>query len=123
MGEARSDHRRASVPLYVGARLLAGVALVRWPRQTLTALGGRHPDEHATVYARVLGARHLAEALFLWRWTSPAALRVGATVDAIHGASAAALVVTGHHRRLATLNAGTALAWTGAGVALARELN
>jgi hypothetical protein len=74
------------------------------------------------VYARLLGARHLVEAATLWRRTTPTVMRAGAAVDAIHAASALALVKTHHHPRLATLNVASASTFALLGVALARRM-
>lgn len=112
--------RSASAAAFVGARALTGVALLAWPRRALTAVSGHPPDDHARLYARVLGARHLAEAAILWRWTTPAILRAGAAVDAVHGASAAVLVGRDDQRRLAALNVASAATWACVGLALAR---
>ena len=112
----------ASAAAFVGARALTGVVLLGWPRRALTALSGHPPDEHARLYARILGARHLAEAAILWRWTTPAVLRAGAAVDALHGASAGVLVGRDDHRRLAALNVASATTWAFVGLALAHTV-
>ena len=107
----------------IGTRTLVGAALLARPRPLLAALSGHSPDEHAIVFARVLGARHLSEAAVLWRWTTPAVVRTGAVVDAIHAVSALALVKTRHQPRLAALNVVSATTFALLGAALARRID
>jgi hypothetical protein len=106
----------------IGARTLVGGALLARPRRLLAVVSGQNPDENVVVYARVLGARHLSEAAVLWRWTAPTVVRTGAAVDAIHAASAVALVKSRHHPRLATLNVASASTFALLGAALARRI-
>jgi hypothetical protein len=106
----------------VGARALTGVTLLGWPRHALTAVSGQAPGDRAELYARVLGVRHLAEAAILWRWTTPAVLRAGAAVDAVHGASSVVLVGMNDRRRLAALNVASAATWASLGLAVARTV-
>jgi hypothetical protein len=74
------------------------------------------------IYARILGARHLIEATILWRRTTPTVVCTGAAVDAIHAASALALVKTRHHPRLAALNVASASTFGLRGATLARKI-
>jgi hypothetical protein len=113
-----STRNRYSVAV-IGVRAVVGIALLTQPRTLLTAASGETADESVAIYARLLGARHLVEAAILWRWTTPAVVRAGATVDAIHAASALALVKTRHHPRLATLNVVSASTFALLGAALA----
>lgn len=106
----------------IGARTLVGIALLTRPRTLLTAVSRQPADEGIVIYARVLGARHLVEAAILWRWTTPTVVRTGAAVDAIHAASAVALVNTRHQPRLATINVASASTFALLGVALARAI-
>ena len=116
-----STHNRYSVAL-IGARALAGIALLGRPRRTLAVLSDQRPDRNARIYARVLGTRHLLEAIVLWRWTTPDVVRAGAAVDAIHAASAGVLVKTRHHPRLALINTASATTFAILGTALARRI-
>ncbi|MGB0092377.1 MAG: hypothetical protein WBP81_07575 [Solirubrobacteraceae bacterium] len=117
-----TGHNWYSVAL-IGARALVGGALLARPRGLLAAVSRQDPNENVIVYARVLGARHLGEAAILWRWTTPTVVRTGAAVDAIHAASAVALVKTRHHPRLATINVASASTFALLGAALARRID
>jgi hypothetical protein len=116
-----SAHNRYSVAV-IGARTLAGIALLTRPRTLLTSICGQGADESVAIYARILGARHLVEAAILWRWTTPRVVATGAAVDAIHAASAVALVKTRHHPRLATLNVASGSAFALLGATMARGI-
>jgi hypothetical protein len=116
-----SAHNRYSVAV-IGARTLVGIALLTRPRTLLTALSGQPANENVAIYARILGARHLVEAAILWRWTIPTVVATGAAVDAIHAASAVALVKTRHHPRLATLNVASASTFALLGATMARGI-
>jgi hypothetical protein len=80
--------------------LLGGVLLVA-PGPLLRGVGG--PSDKVTrVVARVLGARHLAQAVALRRRHDRTAVGVGATTDVLHSASMLALAsVSRPHRRVA----------------------
>ncbi len=120
---AINAHSRASVAV-IGARTLVGVALLTRPRTLLDAAsGGQSAGENVAIYARVLGARHLVEAAILWRWTTATVVRAGAAVDAIHAASALALVTTHHRPRLAALNVASASTFALLGLTLARRIS
>jgi len=88
-------------------RVAFGLALIARPEIAVGAAGA--PLDHPTaVAARVLGARHLAQALLLRgeRWR-----RAGAAVDGLHTASMLGLaLVDERHRRVCLTNAGTAAA-------------
>ena len=116
-----STHNRYSVAL-IGARTVVGIALLAQPHGVLAPFSGRSSDRNVGIYARILGARHLLEAAILWRWTTPVVVRAGAAVDAIHAASAFALVKTRHHRRLASLNVASASTLAILDAALARRI-
>ena len=114
-------HNRSSVAV-IGARTLVGTALLTRPLPLLDAAAGQSTGENVAIYARILGARHLVEAGILWRRTTPAVVRAGAAVDAIHAASALALVRTHHHTRLAALNVVSASTFALLGATLARRI-
>ncbi len=120
---AINAHSRASVAV-IGARSLVGVALLTRPLTLLDAAAGdQSAGGKVATYARILGARHLVEAAILWRWTTPTVVRSGAAVDAIHAASALALVTTHHRPRLAALNVASASTFALLGFALARRIS
>ncbi len=119
---ALPTHSRSSMAV-IGARALVGAALLTRPLPLLgAAAGSQSAGDNIAMYARVLGVRHLIEAAILWRWTSPPVVRTGAVVDAIHAASALALVKTRHHPRLAALNAASASTFALLGAGLARRV-
>jgi hypothetical protein len=90
------------LPLLHG--LLGGALLVA-PRRLLLGLGVP-PDGATLVAARVLGARHLAQAAALRRRRDRAAVGLGATTDVLHGASMLALArLSRPHRRAALASA------------------
>jgi hypothetical protein len=95
---SRAVRRRAVLPALHG--LLGGVLLVA-PRPLLRRLGGR-PDRATLLAARVLGARHLAQALALRQSRDRSAISLGAATDTLHGASMLALAgLSRPHRRVA----------------------
>jgi hypothetical protein len=106
----------------IGAHTLVGIAQLMRPRTLLTALARQPVDESVMIYARILGARHFVEAAVLWRWFTPTVVRIGSTVDAIHAASAVALIKRRHQPRLATLNIASASTFALVGATLARAI-
>jgi hypothetical protein len=68
-----------------------GFALLTMPQRVLAAAGHPHPSLGAQRIARVLGARHLAQAGFLLTLPSRRTVCIGATVDALHCLSGVAL--------------------------------
>jgi hypothetical protein len=95
---SRNLRRQVVLPTLHG--LLGGVLLVA-PRPLLRRLGGP-PDRATLLAARVLGARHLAQALALRRVHDPSAVGLGAVTDTLHGASMLALAgLSRQHRRVA----------------------
>jgi hypothetical protein len=100
-------------------RAALGGMLVARPYDVLVAV--RTPsDPMAVAYTRVLGARHLAQAL-LALWRSGPGLRYGAAaVDGLHALSAIALAARSRrHRRGLVANAATAGVFALADVAAA----
>ncbi|SDK43276.1 hypothetical protein [Arthrobacter sp. ok362] len=70
---------------------------------------GEAPDGRARAVIRVLGARHLLQAVLTAR-AGRTAHRVGGSVDAVHAASMIVLAaLDGRHRRSAAANAALAL--------------
>jgi hypothetical protein len=79
-------------------------------------------DSRARAVARVLGARHLAQALLAGSRPTRAVLALGAEVDAAHAASMVLLGVADERRRTtAWINAAVAASFAVAGVAAARR--
>lgn len=68
-------------------RLAWGVALLIAPGRVSKTLTGVGLEGRARVVARVLGARHLTQALLVARTNEDAARRVGRVVDALHALS------------------------------------
>jgi len=95
-------------------RAAYGGALLAAPGAVLTAFGGRAGDDMAMVVARVLGTRHLLQAL---AQRSGALPRVGALIDTIHAATMFALAASdGEHRSPAMIDGSVAAAMAGAGL-------
>jgi hypothetical protein len=78
-----------------------GAALCCAPGSVLTLAGGRSAaaSPRTRAVARVLGARHLAQALVSAARPSPAVLILGAAVDVLHSASMLALAAVDRPRR------------------------
>ena len=85
-------------------RAAYGGALLAAPRAILELYGGSGDDESTVVVARVLGARHLLQALVQRGGALP---RLGAAVDAFHAASMLALAATATGHRKPALVDGT----------------
>lgn len=93
-------------------RVMFGLLLLLAPRFVLGVGGAWRVDTWAVGYCRVLGVRQLAEALLLRRHHDRRWGLAGATVDALHAASAAFIaLVRPARRRMATLNVVTAAAF------------
>jgi hypothetical protein len=107
---------------FAAARAAYGLALVSWPGQAARLAQGTPADGRAQVVARVLGARHLAQAAAALARPSPGMLTLGAGTDLAHAASMLALAVTHRRRyRAALVDAAVATAFATAGTALARN--
>lgn len=101
-------------------RTAFGVLLLLAPHVVLGVGRARRVDGWALGYCRVLGVRHLTEALLLRRRHDRRFGLAGATVDAIHAASAGLIaVVRPGRRRIAALNAVTAATFAVEGYRLA----
>ena len=102
--------------LFPAARACYGAALLCAPGLALGLSTGEAPSQRARTVARILGARHLAQAvLTLWR-PRPAVLLAGAGIDACHAASMVALAVADPRmRRAGIADAATAAAFTATG--------
>ena len=103
---------RRSHPVVV-ARVGLGTALLLSPRRFL---GGRD-EPRAVAVARLLGARHLLEALVTNVRPAPPIARAGAAVDAIHALTAFGFAAAGprRYRQLAIASGAGATAFALAG--------
>lgn len=68
-----------------------GVGLLLAPRPVLTHVHHLQVDRSSVVVARILGARHLVQAVLSGVAPSPEVLALGVWVDAVHAASAVGL--------------------------------
>lgn len=105
------------------ARIGAGSVLLLWPGPAARLLAGRDVEQRWIVAARVLGARHLGEAIAVNVRPSPAATRAGAAVDGIHALTALCFgLAFAVDRRLTWANAAAAAGFAVAGLDHARTL-
>ncbi len=101
----------ATLAIGVG-RAVWGAVCVLVPGPLVRVVGGTPADEGARVALRVLGARHVVQALLSCLTPGPGLLRVGAGVDALHALSLAALAVVDRRwARVALADAVVAGAW------------
>lgn len=93
-----------------------GAAMLIHPQYVLDRLSVA-PDRRSVAVARVLGARHLAQAALSGVRPSPEVLALGVWVDAVHAASALGLAVLDRDRvRAGLLDAVVAGTWAAAGL-------
>jgi hypothetical protein len=106
--------------LFPAARACYGAMLLCAPGPVLGLSTGQPPSPRARAVARVLGARHLAQAvLTLWR-PRPAVLAAGAGIDGCHAASMLALAAASPGARRAGLtDAVTEVAFAATGAVMA----
>jgi len=78
-----------------------GLACVVVPDALLTSVFRTEPSVRATRTIRVLGVRHLVQAVASGLAPTPAVLAVGIWVDALHAATAAAAAALDRRRRAA----------------------
>ncbi len=103
-------------------RALFGALLLCFPELLLRAAPHRNIDHPADVVARILGARHLAEAALIGRRRGRNWILVSFAIDAIHALTAFAFGgVDRRHRRLALTNGVTATAFAAADLYEARQ--
>ena len=103
---------RSSLPIVV--RLVWGVLLVAAPGPVLGALGGTHVEVGSVRVMRVLGGRHLTEAVLELRY--PATRRWGVAVDVLHAGTAIVFAVgSPRWRRAASADAIVAIGFAGMG--------
>jgi hypothetical protein len=106
--------------LFPAARACYGAALLSAPGLALDLVTGQAPSTRARAVVRILGARHLAQAvLTMWR-PRRTVLAAGAGIDGCHAASMLALAVASPGLRRAGLtDAVAAGAFTATGAAFA----
>ena len=93
-------------------RSLWGAVLLAAPREVLSRLHGVDVDRKAVVVTRILGARHLVQAMFSGIRPSPEVIAAGVWVDAVHSITAVGLAVVSPHRaRGGITDAIVAAAW------------
>ena len=102
--------------LFPAARACYGAALLCAPGLALGLCTGQASSQRARAVVRILGARHLAQAvLTLWR-PHKAVLLAGAGIDACHAASMLALAMAEPRMRTAGIADGAAaVAFTATG--------
>ena len=112
---------RIELRAVIAIRAATGCGLLLFPESIVSAIEPRGRVDRATVIAaRVLGARHLAEAAVLADRPSPGVLFGGAAIDAIHAASMVAVArLSPTHRRPALASAGSAAGFAAVGAVLA----
>jgi hypothetical protein len=93
------------------SRAAWGTALLAAPRPVLRTLS-TPADASAVITMRVLGARHVLQALATTTRPGPAVRRVGMAVDAVHALTAIILAACDRWRRVpALIETGLAVAW------------
>ena len=109
--------------LLPAVRACYGAILLCVPGPALGLCTGQPSSSRARAVTRVLGARHLAQAVLTWWRPRPAVLAAGAGIDGCHAASMLALAAANPRMRRAGLTdalAAAALAAAGATAPSAR---
>lgn len=111
----RADPRTGRRRIELG-RGAWGLAMLLAPRQVLEHAGGVTVDHTSVLVTRILGARHLAQAVLSGVDPSPEVLALGVWVDTVHALSAVGLAVTDRPRaRAGLIDTGVASVWAVAG--------
>lgn len=93
-----------------------GAVLLAAPAEVLSHLQGVQVDREAIVVTRILGARHLAQALLSGVDPGPEVLAAGVWVDTVHSATALGLAAIDRRRaRGGVTDAVVAASWAGLG--------
>lgn len=93
-----------------------GAVLLAAPAEVLGHLHGVQVDRKAIVVTRILGARHLAQALLSGSDPGPEVLAAGVWVDTVHSATALGLAAIDRRRaRGGVTDAVVAASWAGLG--------
>lgn len=97
-----------------------GVALCCAPGPLIGLAGGPAGDQRARAVARILGARHIAQAALSAVRPNPAVLAIGAAADTLHATSMAAMALPDTpYRRIAGTDALIATAFAMDGIIIA----
>lgn len=80
-----------------------GTVLLLWPRPVLHQVGPVRVDDKSVDVTRILGARHLSQAVLSGVQPSPEILALGVWTDAVHAVTALGLAVTDRSRARAGL--------------------
>ncbi len=108
--------------LLVGIRVVIGAGLLIAPDALLGDLLHQRIDRPERVFARILGARHLAQATIIARHHTRKWILAGAAVDATHATTMALLAtVKPGRRKLALTNMASATMLAASGVYQARH--
>jgi hypothetical protein len=100
-----------------GARAAWGAALLIGPGTVLEQVHGVRADSRSIAVARLLGARHVAQATLSGTRPAPAILALGVWIDTAHAGTALAFAAAGRTRaRGAILDAAVAAGWAAAGL-------
>jgi hypothetical protein len=127
---APADRARQSEPAHVLpatrwlslARAAYGAGLLALPGPMITAITGSPASGRTCAIARVLGARHLAQALLCGLVPARRLIQAGAAADGAHCASMVALAVASAPlRRAAATDAAIAAALAGASTVALRR--
>ena len=93
-----------------------GVVLLAAPNDVLDHIHGVQVDRKALVVTRILGARHLSQALLSGLNPGPEVLAAGVWVDTVHSATALSLAMIDRRRaRGGVTDAVVAASWAGLG--------
>lgn len=117
-GPARAvpSSRPATWRTIEAVRAVWGAALMIGPRTVLERVHGVRADSRSIAVARVLGARHLAQAALSGIAPTPAVLALGVWVDTVHAGTALTFAAADHARaRAGITDAAVAAGWAAAG--------
>lgn len=93
-----------------------GLALLVRPDHLLNNVHRLRVDSRSRMIARILGARHLTQAVLSGYRPSPEVLAMGTWVDSVHALTAVGLAVADRHRaRAGLVDAAVAAVWATAG--------
>lgn len=106
---------------FAAARAAYGSGLLCAPGRAIRLADGAQPDRIARAVARVLGARHLAQACVTAFRPCPVVLVLGAGTDIAHAVSMLASAAVGRRTRAALTDAAAATAFGAAGLVIARS--
>ena len=109
----------AALRWFAVARAGYGLGLLCAPGLAAGLAGSLPSDTRFRGVARVLGARHCAQALVTVCRPSPDALLLGAGIDILHAASMLALAASRRRRRAGLTDAAAATAFAAAGLVIA----